>query len=85
MCQASSIVQTPGDAELVLVPALKEHEAMMAPGQTGVGIFCSWQHRRPFSSGPSPVALVPVGSDAVNFDLIVPERLGQSWRWTELD
>ena len=82
MCQASSIVQTPGNADLVLVPALKEREAITAPGQTGVGIFCFWQHRRPFSSGPSPVALAPVGSDAVNFDLIVPSdlaRVGGGW------
>lgn len=38
-CQASSIVQTPGNAELVLVRALQEHEAITAPGQTGAWNF----------------------------------------------
>lgn len=68
-------MQAAGNEELVLVPAFKEHEAIMALSQTLARIFCFWQHRRPFGSGPSPVALAPVGSDSVILDDIVPERL----------
>lgn len=70
-------MQTPGSAELVPVPALKECNTIMALSQTGTPVFCFWQQSHPFSAGPSPVARVPVGSNAVKLDLIIPERPGQ--------
>ena len=36
-------MQTPGSAELVPVPALKECNTIMALSQTGTPVFCFWQ------------------------------------------
>lgn len=76
MCQADRVMQTPGNAELVPVPALKECNTIMALSQTGTPVFCFWQQSHLFSAGPSPVAWAPVGSNAMKLDLIVPERPG---------